>query len=123
MQLSPLTAGCKGRAAASYARREHPDSYKYHPLSACTDGCSDLSRAARKMVQILFPEQKCLDFFLFGTAEMFPGLWQQDLEGGLAGLDASGKKKIIIVTCVEKGGTEVGVNGWREGGLQVLGQK
>lgn len=67
------------------------------------------------MLQILFPEQKCFDFFLlflFGTAEMSPGLWQQDLECGLAGLDVSGKKK--NVTCVEKGCTEVGVNGEKE---------
>lgn len=73
------------------------------------------------MVKISFSEQKCFDC-LFGTAEMFPGLWQQDLEGRLAGLNVLEKKNIIIVTCVEKGCTEVGVKG-RERGLHVLGQK
>lgn len=55
------------------------------------------------MAQILFSEQKCFGS-LFGTAEMFPGLWQQDLEGRLAGLNVLGKKKIIIIiTWVEQG--------------------
>lgn len=123
MQLSPLRAGCKGRAAASYARREHPDSYKYHPLSACTDGCSDLSRATRKMVQILFPEQKCLDFFFVWHSRNVPRPLAARFGGWVSRPGCFRKKKIIIVTCVEKGGTEVGVNGWREGGLQVLRQK
>lgn len=42
-------------------------------------------------MQISFSEQKCFDC-LFGTAEMFPGLWQRDLEGRLGGLNVLEKK-------------------------------
>lgn len=88
-------------------------------LSACTDGCSNLSRATRKMVQILFSEQKCFDFFVWHSRNV-PRHLAARFGGWVSRPGCFREKKIVMF--VEKGCIEVGVN-WREGSLHVLGQK